>query len=68
MNKFSKAIEGIKSYFKGVRTEFRRVSWPSKHELKSSTIIVLVTLITVTSYLWVCDKIFTKVFEMLRGF
>ncbi len=68
MEKIRKTIAGIKSYLQGVKTEFRRVSWPSKQELKASTVIVLITLFTVTSYLWICDQIFLKIFEKLRGF
>lgn len=66
MNKILKAVEGIKSYLQGVRTEFKRIAWPSRQELKASTIIVLITLFTITLYLWVCDGLFIKVFEQLR--
>jgi preprotein translocase SecE subunit len=68
MDKFTKAIESIKGYLQGVRTEFKRVAWPNKHELKASTIIVLVTLFSITIYMWACDEVFIKVFEKLRGF
>lgn len=68
MDKISKAIEGIKTYLQGVKAEFKRVAWPSKHELKASTIIVLITLFSVTSYLWICDQLFIKIFEKLRSF
>lgn len=59
-------IERIKKYLQGVKVEFKRITWPSKQELKSSTIIVLFTLAAVTTFLWLCNTLFTTVFEYFR--
>lgn len=66
MDKLNKIFAGVKKYIKGVTTEMKRVTWPSKHELKSSTIIVLVTLFSVTFYLWLCNNIFERLFLFFR--
>ena len=66
MDKLKSIYAGVAKYLKSVQTELKRVSWPSKQELKSSTIIVLLTLIAVTGYLWVCDSVLAKVFELIR--
>lgn len=66
MEKFKKMFSGISKYLKSVQTELKRVTWPSKQELKSSTIIVLITLFTVTFYLWLCDTVLSRLFEILR--
>lgn len=68
MDKITKAFENIKKYLQSVKTEMKRVTWPSKQELKSSTVIVLITLISVTTYLYLCDSVFVKLFEKIRGF
>jgi preprotein translocase subunit SecE len=68
MDKVFKAFENIKKYIQAVRTELKRVTWPSKQELRASTVIVLITLITVTAYLWICDSVLLKLFEKIRGF
>lgn len=66
MENINKFIEKIRKYFRGVWTEGRRVSWPSSQELKASTLIVLITLVVVTAYLWLCDSIFGRIFLKLR--
>ena len=37
--------------------EMKRVSWPSIAELKESTIVVLVTVLVITVFLFAVDKI-----------
>ncbi len=37
--------------------EMKRVSWPSIAELKESTIVVLVTVLVITVFLYAVDKI-----------
>lgn len=68
MDKLNKIIENIKGYLQGVKTELKRVAWPSKAELRSSTIIVLITLVSVTVFLWMCDSVFLKIFTKLQSF
>jgi preprotein translocase subunit SecE len=65
MEKITKVIEKAKRYIQNVRTELKRVSWPSKKELYASTVIVLITLIAISGYMWLCDSIFLKIFEKL---
>jgi preprotein translocase subunit SecE len=68
MDKIFKAFDGVKKYITAVRTELKRVSWPSAQELRASTLIVLITLCTVTLFLWLCDSVFTQLFKQFRGF
>ncbi|MHB2018847.1 MAG: preprotein translocase subunit SecE [Candidatus Xenobia bacterium] len=54
-------------YLKAVRAEMKRITWPSRDQLRAYTIVVLLTLIFVTFYLWVCDVGFTWLFKKLVG-
>lgn len=65
---FNKIFNNVKKYLQGVKTEMKRVTWPSKKELYSSTVIVLITLVSVTAYLWVWDNVFTYLFDKVRQF
>ncbi|MCD4783783.1 MAG: preprotein translocase subunit SecE [Candidatus Eremiobacteraeota bacterium] len=65
MEKLKKLYFGVAKYLKSVQTELKRVSWPDKNELRTSTIVVFVTLFVVTSYLGVCDVLFSKIFEKI---
>ena len=60
MAKNSKAEKkgGIREFFKGTRSELKKVSWPNKKELTNYTIVVLVTCAIMTVVIWVLDLIF----------
>lgn len=42
-------------FFSQVKTEMKKVSWPSKGELISSTVVVLVATLLLAIYIGVCD-------------
>ena len=44
-------------YLKETAQEMKRVSWPGIAELKESTIVVLVTVLVVTVFLFAVDKV-----------
>ena len=41
-NQLNQAIESIKTYFKGVKTEWGRISWPQKNQIVAETFSVIV--------------------------
>ncbi|MDM8533297.1 preprotein translocase subunit SecE [Clostridiaceae bacterium HSG29] len=45
-------------FFKGVRSELKRVSWPNKKELYSYTVVVVVVCVLVALGIWVADSVF----------
>ncbi|MFO7653413.1 MAG: preprotein translocase subunit SecE [Candidatus Krumholzibacteriia bacterium] len=50
-------IARLTQYLRETQQEMKRVSWPSKAELKESTLIVLVTVAIITVIVYVIDKI-----------
>lgn len=60
----------IKAYFAAVRTELRRVVWPSKKELINYSIAVIVTLLVVGVAIALLDAVIGEglvLFAGLRG-
>lgn len=58
-----KLFNDIVKYFKAVRSEVKRITWPSSQELKASTIVVIITLFIVTGYLYIVDVILSELFK-----
>jgi preprotein translocase subunit SecE len=57
---------GVRQFLKEVRIELSKVDWPSRRELVSYTIVVLVTITVLTSYVFGLDSLFTRlVFDVL---
>jgi preprotein translocase subunit SecE len=57
---------GARQFLKEVRQELRKVDWPTRRELVSYTLVVLVTVIVMTSLVYGLDFIFAKlIFNVL---
>ena len=57
----------IKDYFKGVKLEMKKVVWPTKHELGSYTVVVLVACAAFALAFWAIDSGFLAVLKALLG-
>ena len=50
-------------FLKDVRSEMRKVVWPSRPEVQSTTIVVLVTVFIFAAYFWLVDNIIGRAVE-----
>ena len=48
-----------------VRTELKKVSWPTRDELIGSTVVVLVSVALLALFVGICDLVFSRVINML---
>ena len=61
-------MQNVTKFFGQVKTEMKKVSWPSREELISSTIVVLVSTLFLSIFIGICDFIFSRVINVLiRG-
>ncbi len=58
-------IKKIKDFFKETKLEMYKVTWPSKQDLISSTIVVVVISIFFAVYLGIVDGLLTVVYRYL---
>jgi len=59
---------GARQFLKEVRQELRKVDWPSRRELISYTVVVLVTVIVMTTLVFGLDFVFSKlIFNVLTN-
>jgi preprotein translocase subunit SecE len=57
---------GARQFLKEVRQELSKVDWPTRKELISYTIVVLVTVTVLTAFVFGLDSVFTRfVFDVL---
>ncbi len=57
----------LKDYFKGVKLEMKKVVWPTKQEMSSYTVVVLVTCAVFALAFWAIDSGFLAVLKALLG-
>ena len=50
-------IEKTKKFTSDVVVEMKKVSWPTRNELKGSTMVVIVTVIIIAIFIGIVDRI-----------
>jgi len=60
-------FEKIKHFLSETRVEMRKVTWPTRDELKESTKIVIVATFVVTLFIGFIDEILTLLVRRLLG-
>ena len=55
----------LAEFLKDVRSEMRKVVWPTRPEVQSTTVVVLVTVFIFAAYFWLVDTIIGRAIEAL---
>lgn len=61
------AMEQFREYLKDVRAESAKVSWPTREELRDSTVVVIVTCLLVAGFIGIVDRILDLVVRLIFG-
>ena len=56
-------VQSLSEYIKDVRIEMSKVSWPSRTELRESTLVVIVMVFLIAAFIGVVDKGLLLAFE-----
>jgi len=63
------AWQQFEHYASEVKTETKRVTWPSMQEVYGTTVMVILTTFVFGIYFWVCDQAFqSAISHVLRRF
>lgn len=52
------ALSTIKTYLKGVRAEWGKITWPERQQVFAETLFVVVIVVVFTVTVYVMDKLF----------
>ena len=56
-NIFVRAGSRIKRFFRELRSELKKVVWPSKSQMVNNTLVVLACVVVVGVFIWVFDAV-----------
>ena len=59
------AMEQFREYLKDVRGELTKVSWPTREELRDSTVVVIVTVLLVATFIGIVDQGLNRVVALI---
>ena len=66
-NTEKRQMNKIQSYLEEVGKEMRKVSWPSRSELISNTVITILATIVISLFIFVTDRVISTVLEVIYG-
>jgi preprotein translocase subunit SecE len=55
----------VGTFWREVRAELRRVTWPSMRDVQNTTIITIIAVAFFAAYLWGIDQVFAKLLGLL---
>ncbi|MFH0778762.1 MAG: preprotein translocase subunit SecE [Candidatus Eisenbacteria bacterium] len=58
-------MEKLKTFLKEVRHEMSKVSWPTRAELKDSTIVVIISVVVISVFVGIVDRGFIFAFDWI---
>ena len=59
-------MEQIKTYLKGVKAEWGKITWPERKQVIGQTVIVLLVVAVFTTYVFALDIIFKAILGLFR--
>lgn len=57
--------EKIINFFTDVAKEMKKVTWPKKEELRESTVIVLVSCLIISAFVYVVDTLVSAILTQI---
>lgn len=60
-------VQKLKTFTSEVVKEMKKVSWPTKEQLKESTGVVIITTIIFTVFIFIIDKIMDLIVRIIYG-
>jgi len=60
-------VRELKTFFSEVRSELKKVTWPSRTEVQNTTLVVILTTIFFGFYLYGLDIVFSWLMRSVMG-
>ncbi len=58
--------QSAQEFLRGVWLELRRVTWPTREEWVSATVLTVVLVVAIGLFTWACDWIFGQIFAWVH--
>lgn len=62
-----KRENALQRYFRETQGELRKVTWPTRQEATSLTIVVLIVIVVMSAFLGIMDFLYSRIFILILG-
>jgi len=59
-------VDSTREYLNDIRSEMRRVTWPSRQQVESTTLVVILSVFVFAAYFKIVDKVIEE--TVTRGY
>lgn len=63
----AKSTSGVGGFLREVKTEMKKVTWPTKRELIGYTITVILSSLFAAFLIWAIDAVLSVLFRLVMG-
>ena len=67
MASIAESWKQVVTFFSETRSELRKVTFPSRSEVTTTTIVVLVASVVFSVFLWISDIAIIRVYRLIMG-
>ena len=60
-------MDRLREFIKETRAELKKITWPTREELRGSTWVVIVSVIFITAFIGVVDQVFNYLLKLFIG-
>ncbi len=61
-------VDNTKEYINDLKLEMRRVSWPSRKQVETTTAVVIISVFAFAGYFFVVDSVLAKAIKGVLNF
>jgi len=65
MSKLRDTISGFRVFLADTVMEMKKSSWPGREELLSSTVVVIVSVVMLSVFVGLCDKVLIEFLKLI---
>ena len=65
MDKVRQSLGSVRSFVNDVLQEMKKTTWPNRQELVESTVVVIVSILLLSIFIGVCDKVLVVFLKLL---
>ena len=66
-NFFVRFFRRIAKWFREMKSELKKVVWPTKKQVLQNTVVVLIAVLVVGAFIWIFDAISNLIVQWLIG-
>jgi preprotein translocase subunit SecE len=62
---FAQLFERVKKFFKELRSEIKKIVWPTRQQVVNNTGVVIASVMLVGGFIWILDFVLRHIIEIV---